>query len=166
MSSGNGATSINVSGQFGAILVDPPWRFANRTGKMAPEHKRLRRYATMSFGEIGELPVGDLAATRSHLYLWCPNALLLEGLQIMRQWGFTYKVLPGSPWVAGESKGFYRMVATGKLCYRSVTVLEDRATLGSDPSTWTPGRGQTARGVRLCHIRLYRLLCPAGGPKR
>jgi hypothetical protein len=31
-------------GRFGTILADPPWLFANRTGKMAPEHKRLFRY--------------------------------------------------------------------------------------------------------------------------
>ena len=38
-----------IKGKFGTILIDPPWRFQNRTGKMAPEHKRLRRYETMSF---------------------------------------------------------------------------------------------------------------------
>jgi N6-adenosine-specific RNA methylase IME4 len=81
----------SVSGQFGAILIDPPWRFDNRTGKMAPEHRRLHRYPTMSFDEIAALPVGALAAPQSHLYLWCPNALLAEGLRIIQAWGFTYK---------------------------------------------------------------------------
>ena len=76
---------------FGTILTDPPWRFTNRTGKVAPEHVRLRRYETLSFAEIGMLPVGEVAAEKSHLYLWCPNALLHEGLDIMREWGFTYK---------------------------------------------------------------------------
>src|SRR6266404_7729919 len=61
-------------GRYGSILIDPPWRFANRTGKMAPEHKRLRRYPTMSFDEIAALPVEAIAAEKSHLYLWCPNA--------------------------------------------------------------------------------------------
>src|SRR4051794_29100270 len=81
----------NVHGQFGTILVDPPWRFSNRTGKMAPEHKRLRRYDTMSFAEIAALPVGELALPEAHLYLWCPNALIAEALQIMEAWRFTYK---------------------------------------------------------------------------
>lgn len=78
-------------GKFGTILADPPWRFANRTGKMAPEHKRLSRYPTMSFQEIMELPIAQLALPQSHLYLWIPNALILEGLEVMRRWGFTYK---------------------------------------------------------------------------
>src|SRR5436190_14644597 len=80
-----------VGGPFGTILIDPPWRFTNRSGKMAPEHKRLRRYSTMSFEEISALPVAELALPQSHLYLWCPNALLAEGFQVMRAWGFTYK---------------------------------------------------------------------------
>ena len=77
-----------LTGTYGTILIDPPWRFQNRTGKMAPEHKRLRRYTTMSFDEIAALPVRRrYAKTPSHLYLWCPNALLPEALGIMASWG-------------------------------------------------------------------------------
>ena len=76
---------------FGTILADPPWRFSNRTGKVAPEHRRLGRYETMSIDDICLLPVPSLAAERSHLYLWVPNALLAEGLEVMGAWGFTYK---------------------------------------------------------------------------
>lgn len=77
--------------KYSTILADPPWQFANRTGKMAPEHKRLNRYATLSLQEIKEIPVSLAAAESSHLYLWVPNALLLEGLQVMEAWGFQYK---------------------------------------------------------------------------
>lgn len=77
--------------RFGAILADPPWRFANRTGKMAPEHRRLARYHTMSIEEICEMPVQSYAAPQSHLYLWVPNALLSWGLRVMEAWGFEYK---------------------------------------------------------------------------
>jgi N6-adenosine-specific RNA methylase IME4 len=77
--------------KFGTILADPPWQFINRTGKVAPEHKRLRRYTTMTLGEICDLPVAQYAQKPSHLYLWVPNALLAEGLAVMKAWGFTYK---------------------------------------------------------------------------
>lgn len=80
-----------VSGQYATILADPPWQFQNRTGKMAPEHRRLLRYPTMELKEIQQLPVARLAAANSHLYLWVPNALLREGLSVMEAWGFTYK---------------------------------------------------------------------------
>ena len=109
-----------VEGKYGTILADPPWRFQNRTGKMAPEHQRLMRYPTLDFDEIYQLPVGDLAAEKSHLYLWVPNALLAEGLETMRRWGFTYKTnlvwykirKDGGP--DGRGVGFY---------FRNVTEL-------------------------------------------
>jgi len=77
--------------KFQTILADPPWQFTNRTGKMAPEHKRLNRYSTLSLHEICEIPVPLAADTPSHLYLWVPNALLPEGLEVMKAWGFNYK---------------------------------------------------------------------------
>src|SRR5258705_9721258 len=80
-----------VEGCYSTILADPPWQFQNRTGKVAPEHRRLLRYPTMELKEIMQLPVARLSASQSHLYLWCPNALLMEGLKVMSAWGFTYK---------------------------------------------------------------------------
>jgi N6-adenosine-specific RNA methylase IME4 len=77
--------------RFGAILADPPWQFQNRTGKVAPEHGRLSRYSTLPLRHIKELPVATAAAPVSHLYLWVPNALLPDGLEVMKSWGFQYK---------------------------------------------------------------------------
>lgn len=77
--------------KFKTVLADPPWQFSNRTGKMAPEHKRLRRYTTLKLEDIKEIPVSLAAADRAHLYLWVPNALLKEGLEVMNAWGFQYK---------------------------------------------------------------------------
>ena len=76
---------------YHTIYADPPWQFSNRTGKVAPEHKRLNRYPTMKLEDIKRLPVSDVADEKCHLYLWVPNALLPEGLEVMRSWGFEYK---------------------------------------------------------------------------
>lgn len=107
-------------GQFGTVLADPPWRFSNRTGKMAPEHKRLSRYSTMTLEEIKELPVAQHSLPQSHLYLWVPNALVMEGLEVMKSWGYQYKTnlvwfkvrKDGGP--DGRGVGFY---------FRNVTEL-------------------------------------------
>ena len=81
-----------VSGaKFTTVLADPPWRFTNRTGKMAPEHKRLARYETMDLAEICGLGVQDHLNETAHCYMWVPNALLPEGLQVLAAWGFQYK---------------------------------------------------------------------------
>jgi N6-adenosine-specific RNA methylase IME4 len=79
-----------TDGGWSCVYADPPWRFTNRTGKVAPEHRRLDRYDTMTAAEIAALPVADVAADNAHLYLWVPNALLPEGLTVMAGWGFRY----------------------------------------------------------------------------
>jgi N6-adenosine-specific RNA methylase IME4 len=127
-----------VAGPFATILADPPWRFQNSTGKVAPEHRRLLRYPTLEFQEIMQLPVARLAAAQSHLYLWVPNALVMEGLQVMRAWGFTYKSnivwlkvrKDGGP--DGRGVGFY---------FRNVTELVLFGVRGS-MRTLKPGRTQ------------------------
>jgi N6-adenosine-specific RNA methylase IME4 len=79
-----------VEGGFATVLADPPWRFTNRTGKVAPEHRRLHRYATMTPAEMIKVPVADVLAPNAHLYLWVPNALVPEGLEVLEGWGFRY----------------------------------------------------------------------------
>lgn len=127
-----------VDGPFSTIYADPPWRFQNRTGKMAPEHQRLLRYPTMTLEEIRELPVNRVAGSEAHLYLWVPNALLAEGLEVLRRWGFTYKTnlvwykvrKDGGP--DGRGVGFY---------FRNVTELLLFGVRGS-MRTLQPGRRQ------------------------
>ena len=125
--------------RFATILADPPWQFLNRTGKIAPEHRRLCRYSTMTLDEIAVLPVADIAAPTAHLYLWCPNALLPEGLAVMKAWGFNYK--SNLVWHKvrkdggsdGRGVGFY---------FRNVTELILFGVCGKNARTLAPGRSQ------------------------
>lgn len=127
-----------VEGPYSTILADPPWQFQNRTGKVAPEHRRLLRYPTMGLQEIKNLPVNRISAANSHLYLWIPNALLKEGLEVMNHWGFTYKTniiwykvrKDGGP--DGRGVGFY---------FRNVTEMILFGVRGS-MRTLKPGRTQ------------------------
>jgi N6-adenosine-specific RNA methylase IME4 len=125
--------------QFATILADPPWRFSNKTGKVAPEHKRLSRYSTLSFGEIEALPIAQLTAATAHLYLWCPNALLPEGLSVMKAWGFTYKSnvvwhkIRKDGGSDGRGVGFY---------FRNVTELILFGVRGKNARTLAAGRRQ------------------------
>ena len=93
--------------QYKTIYADPPWQFQNRTGKVAPEHKRLNRYSTMTLDDIKALPVNEISDDKSHLYLWVPNALLPDGLEVMKAWGFEYKTNFAD---IDSSKGFTGLV--------------------------------------------------------
>ncbi|BBK30778.1 N6-adenosine-specific RNA methylase IME4 [Stella humosa] len=125
--------------KFATILADPPWRFVNRTGKVAPEHRRLSRYGTMDVSAICALPVGEMAASTSHMYLWVPNALLPEGLEVMRAWGFAYKSnivwhkIRKDGGSDGRGVGFY---------FRNVTELLLFGVRGKNARTLAPGRTQ------------------------
>ena len=125
--------------RFGTILADPPWQFQNRTGKMAPEHKRLTRYPTMTLDEICALPVASIAEARSHLYLWVPNALLPEGLKVMECWGFTYK--SNLIWYKTRKDGGPDRRGVG-FYFRNVTEILLFGTRGRDVRTLDPGRSQ------------------------
>jgi N6-adenosine-specific RNA methylase IME4 len=124
---------------FSTIVADPPWMFTNRTGKVAPEHRRLHRYGTMTLDDIMALPVGKLAAPTAHLNLWCPNALLPDGLAVLKAWGFSYKAnlvwykirKDGGP--DGRGVGFY---------FRNVTELVLFGVRGKNARTLAPGRRQ------------------------
>ena len=125
--------------KFATIYADPPWRFQNRTGKVAPENKKLNRYETMDLEAIKAMPVSQIAANKSHLYLWVPNALLPEGLEVMKAWGFEYKGnivwekvrKDGMP--DGRGVGFY---------FRNVTELLLFGIKGDNNRTLAPARSQ------------------------
>ena len=137
---------------FRTMYADPPWQFQNRTGKVAPEHKRLNRYSTMTVEEIAALPVSDFAEEKSHLYLWVPNALLPEGLNVMKAWGFEYKTNiiwekvrhDGQP--DGRGVGFY---------FRNVTEVLLFGIRGSSNRTLAPARSQVnlIRTIKREHSR-------------
>ena len=137
---------------FRTIYADPPWQFQNRTVKVAPEHRRLNRYATMTVADIKKLPVYELAGVRSHLYLWVPNALLPDGLDVMRAWGFEYKTNiiwekvrhDGQP--DGRGVGFY---------FRNVTEVLLFGIRGSSNRTLPPARSQVnlIRTIKREHSR-------------
>jgi N6-adenosine-specific RNA methylase IME4 len=125
--------------RFSTILADPPWQFQNRTGKMAPEHKRLSRYPTMNLDEIKKLPVAKVADNRAHLYLWVPNALLAEGLEVMKSWGFTYK--SNIIWYKVRKDGGPDRRGVG-FYFRNVTEVILFGVRGKNVRTLQPGRSQ------------------------
>ena len=139
MSPGEQILHMAKNARFRTVLADPPWQFDNRTGKMAPEHRRLMRYSTMKLAEIASLPVASVLEETAHLYLWVPNALMPDGIEVLRAWGFTYKTnliwykvrKDGGP--DGRGVGFY---------FRNVTEMILFGVRGKNARTLPPGRSQ------------------------
>jgi len=125
--------------RYSTVLADPPWQFQNKTGKVAPEHRRLNRYGTLTLKEIMELPVAKVTGDVAHLYLWVPNALLPDGLAVLQAWGFRYKSnivwhkIRKDGGSDGRGVGFY---------FRNVTELILFGVKGKNARTLAPGRRQ------------------------
>ena len=125
--------------KFSTVLADPPWRFQNRTGKVAPEHRRLSRYHTMDLEQIKALPVSEYLSEPAHLYLWVPNALMPQGLDVLQAWGFNYKSniiwhkIRKDGGSDGRGVGFY---------FRNVTEMILFGVRGKNARTLAPGRRQ------------------------
>ena len=138
--------------KYKTIYADPPWQFQNRTGKVAPEHKRLSRYSTLKLEDIKKIPVADVLEDKAHLYLWVPNALLPDGLEVMKAWGFEYKTniiwekvrKDGQP--DGRGVGFY---------FRNVTEMLLFGIKGDNNRTLQAGRSQVnlIRSMKREHSR-------------
>lgn len=142
--------------KFKTLYVDPPWQFSNRSGKIAPENKKLTRYDTMKLEDIKALPVSEITEEEAHLYLWVPNALLPEGLEVLKAWGFTYKTnlvwekirKDGAP--DGRGVGFYFRNVTEVLLFGVKTKRK-----GNTFRTLQPGRSQVnlIRSMKREHSR-------------
>ena len=106
----------------------------------------------MQLEAIKALPVSKVADEKCHLYLWVPNALLPEGLEVMQAWGFEYKTniiwekvrKDGMP--DGRGVGFY---------FRNVTEILLFGIRGDKNRTLDPGRSQVnlIRSIKREHSR-------------
>jgi N6-adenosine-specific RNA methylase IME4 len=75
-----------MSKKYEVIYADPPWRYSFSKSK---SREIENQYPTMSVNEICALDVPS--EKNSVLYLWTTAPKLIEGLQVMKAWGFTYK---------------------------------------------------------------------------
>ncbi len=75
-------------GKYQVIYADPPWRYEHvKTTSRAVENQ----YPTMELDDICDLPVSDLAADDSVLYLWATSPKLAESMRVIEDWGFIYR---------------------------------------------------------------------------
>ncbi len=76
-----------IIGDYSIIYADPPWQYQRSKVQGAAEN----HYPTMGIDELCALPVADLAAPDSALFLWATFPQLPEALRLIKAWGFQYK---------------------------------------------------------------------------
>ena len=88
--------------KYSVIYADPPWAFKTYSEK-GKGRSAERHYPTMSKEDIQNLPVRKIAADNSMLFLWTTAPCLIEGIELITAWGFTYKTVAFT-WVKQNKK--------------------------------------------------------------
>ncbi len=93
---------FNTDRKYGVIYADPPWTFQTY-GEGGKGRSPEKHYPCMTKKEIQELPVPALCEKDCVLFLWVTFPCLLEGLELVKAWGFKYKTC-GFVWVKKNRK--------------------------------------------------------------
>ncbi len=92
----------NTQKKYSVVYADPPWSFRvwsdKGKGRSADKH-----YPTMQKADIQKLPIQPICEKDSVLLLWITAPCLIEGIELVRAWGFTYKTVAFT-WVKQNKK--------------------------------------------------------------
>lgn len=146
-------------GVYRVIYADPPWEYGDKRTNDANSGSAESQYPTMPIDAICDMPVCDIAASDSVLFLWATAPLLTEAVQVIESWGFTYK----AQFVWDKVKGFnghyndvrheLLLVATRGSCVPKLDTL--------DPSIVQAKRTQHSRKPD-CFYELIERMYPPG----
>lgn len=89
--------------KYSIIYADPPWSFKTYSQKGKEKKSADCYYNCMKIEDIYNLPVSKIADDNCILFLWVTFPLLLEGLETIKKWGFTYKTC-GFNWIKKNKK--------------------------------------------------------------
>ena len=120
--------------KYSIVYADPPWSYYNDSNAKpdCTTVKGMRRppYQVMSSDEIMRLPVKDISADNSILFIWTTDYHLSRCIQVIENWGFTYKTM-GFVW-AKKNKVGNPVCFMGAYTMKSGTELCLLATKGKD----------------------------------
>lgn len=80
-------TSMRPPGGFALAMIDPPWRFKAFSAKGVTAKSAGGQYRTMDLGDIGDMPLREIMAPDSWIWLWATNPMLPHALDVLASWG-------------------------------------------------------------------------------
>lgn len=94
---------FNTDKKYNIIYADPPWQYKVWSKKTGLGRSAESHYPTMNKKNIQGLPIQNLCEKDAVLFLWVTAPCLLEGIELIEKWGFTYKTI-GFNWVKKNKK--------------------------------------------------------------
>jgi len=92
--------------KYKIIYADPPWSYKNFQGKGKSHGDVSAHYQTLSVEEIKALPIETISNKDCILFLWVTYPNLIEGIEVLKSWGFTYKTVAFT-WVKTNKNNSY-----------------------------------------------------------
>ena len=97
--------------KYNIILADPPWSY-KVWSKKGKSRSAENHYPTMSIDNICSLPVADISAKDSVLFLWATFPNLQEAFSVIQAWGFEYRTV-AFVWVKRNKKAMSWFMGLG-----------------------------------------------------
>ncbi len=132
--------------KFDILYLDAPWKYDN--GKSANPAWGGKEYACMSDKELANIPFADIANKDALMFCWLTMPRLLQGLELMRHWGFVPSTC-GFVWV--------KLNKASKGIWDASMMLSDDDLRAND-GLWLDGGvysglgSYTCGNVELCYI--------------
>jgi len=83
---------MDIDLKYNVIYADPPWSFKTYSDK-GKDRSPEKHYSVMTFKDICNMPVGNIARDNSVLLMWTIDPLLDKAFEVIKAWGFTYKTV-------------------------------------------------------------------------
>lgn len=78
--------------KYDVIYADPPWTFKTYS-KKGEGRSASKHYPVMNKKDIQNIPVQSISSDNCVLFLWVTSPCLLEGIELIKAWGFEYKTI-------------------------------------------------------------------------
>ena len=104
---------MDISKKYNVIYADPPWSFKTYSNK-GKDRSPEKHYNVMSFKDICNMPVNNIANDNAVLLMWVIDPLLDKAFEVINAWGFKYKTVAFT-WAKTNMKSdgfFFNLAAT------------------------------------------------------
>lgn len=140
--------------RFRTLVIDPPWKYGDNlpgSGRGASKH-----YRTLTIDEIRQLPVPDLAERQAHLWVWTTNGFIKEALELIDDWGFTYKTK--MTWCKTQiGMGWFLRNTTEDCLFAVRGNLRRQPGANNIPSHFVAARTKHSRKPNEAYVRIARI---------
>jgi len=148
--------------KYNIILADPPWKYKVWKREMKEKRTAISHYDMMNFKDLKELKINKITKKDCALFLWVQSPMILNGLELIKSWGFNYKTI-AFIWIKLNKKnkkpvtGMGHYTRTGaELCLLGIKGKLERQDKSVKQVLFNKLRGHSVKPIAV-HKRIVKL---------